>query len=53
MFLTVREEITSLPLDLVIELKQFAEANAASAAAVKTYIDTLIKRIEASQRRGV
>ena len=48
-----REEITSLPLDLVIELKQFAEANAASAAAVKTYIDTLIKRIEASQKRGV
>ena len=47
------QKVETLPLDLVIELKQFAEANAASAAAIKTYIDALVKKIEASQRRGV
>ena len=45
--------ITSLPLDLVIELKQFATITEANATSIKTYIDTLIQRIEALQRKGV
>ena len=40
-----KKEITSLPLDLIIELKQFAEVTAANSA----YIKTLIAKIERSQ----